>query len=198
MCAFDDCPSLIRVRLPKLISDISQTAFGYVNSEPISCEVISVPIEGFIIEGYKDSTAETYANKNGFTFTALDDDPDTITTTTTDVAITTTDITETPTETTITSDVVSTITTIETTLTSTTDITDTTTKTLILIDNTSATAETNSTTTPTTMLTTTGETTLPQTGYSKWYQVTAALAVCITGIGGSMVISSGVLKKKRR
>lgn len=42
-----------------------------------------------------------------------------------------------------------------------------------------------------------GEVNLPQTGYSNWYHTTAALAACVTVIGGVMVIGSGVLKKKR-
>lgn len=42
-----------------------------------------------------------------------------------------------------------------------------------------------------------GEVNLPQTGYSKWYHTSAALAGCATVIGGVMIIGSGVLKKKR-
>ena len=53
-------------------------------------------------------------------------------------------------------------------------------------------------TTETTPTTTTGETTLPQTGYSKWYQTAVALAACMTGIGGAMVIGAVVMKKKRK
>ena len=52
--------------------------------------------------------------------------------------------------------------------------------------------------TVTAVTTTRTDTTLPQTGYSKWYQVIAGLAVCMTGIGGAMVIGCGKLKKKKR
>lgn len=50
----------------------------------------------------------------------------------------------------------------------------------------------------TTTTTTTTTTDLPQTGYSKWYRTIVAFAICMTGIGGIMVIGSGALKKKRR
>jgi hypothetical protein len=83
-----------------------------------------------------------------------------------------------------------------------TNATTTTTTNIVTTNETENTAstETNAITTETTptTATTTGETTLPQTGYSKWYHVAAALAACMTGIGGAMVVGSGVMKKKRR
>jgi hypothetical protein len=82
-----------------------------------------------------------------------------------------------------------------------TNATTTTTTNIVTTNETENTAstETNAITTETTptTATTTGETTLPQTGYSKWYHVAAALAACMTGIGGAMVVGSGVMKKKR-
>jgi hypothetical protein len=83
----------------------------------------------------------------------------------------------------------------------TTETNSTTTTTVVTTDETETTASTETTatteTTPTTT-TTTEETTLPQTGYSKWYHVVAALAACMTGIGGALVVGSGALKKRRK
>ncbi len=82
-------------------------------------------------------------------------------------------------------------------VTTTTETTSTTYTTTVTIEGT----ETNSTAitndVESTIISSTG-TTLPQTGYSKWYQTAVALAACITGVGGAMVIGSGTLKKKRR
>ncbi len=41
------------------------------------------------------------------------------------------------------------------------------------------------------------EVNLPQTGYSKWYHTAAALAACMIGIGGAMMVGSGIKKKRR-
>ena len=59
-------------------------------------------------------------------------------------------------------------------------------------------SETTTTETTPTITTTTGDTTLPQTGYSKWYHVVVVLAACMTGTGAIMVIGSGVLKRKQK
>ena len=113
-----------------------------------------------------------------------------ITTTTTNVittdGITTVVTTETETD--------SEQTTATTTITAETDTEQTTVPTTT---NTTDTITTESSTVATVTTTGTG-TTLPQTGYSKWYQVIAGLAVCMTGIGGAMVIGCGKLKKKKR
>jgi hypothetical protein len=81
-----------------------------------------------------------------------------------------------------------------------TNVTTTTVTNIVTTNETENTAstETNAATTETTptTATTAGETTLPQTGYSKWYQVVAVVAACMTGIGGAMVVGSGVMKKK--
>lgn len=45
--------------------------------------------------------------------------------------------------------------------------------------------------------TTTGtETTLPQTGYSKWYQVLIAAAMGMIGVGSTAIVRSGIFRKK--
>ena len=45
--------------------------------------------------------------------------------------------------------------------------------------------------------TTTGtETTLPQTGYSKWYQVLIAAAMGMIGVGSTAIVKSGIFRKK--
>lgn len=185
-------------------------------------------MDNFTIYGEVDSLAEIYANENGFTFISLDEQPTTttatepiVTTTTASTTIVSTDETKTEstTDTTTISGTVTTdgITTVVMTETET-DSKPTTTET----DTEQTTATTTITietdTEPTTMLTTTDttgnittesstvtavtttetDTTLPQTGYSKWYQVIAGLAACMTGIGGAMVIGCGKLKKKKR
>lgn len=200
--AFCGCDSLKEIKIPSNTGRICEAAFGYTYEcnyiEGVyDYEVWTEKMNNFTIYGEEDSTAETYANENGFTFIALDDDPDTTTTTadvtttttgTTTTTTTTTNSMETTTETTTTSDVVSTVTTTETNSNATTTTTD-----VVTTDESETTASTENTTT-----TTGEETTLPQTGYSKWYHVAAVLAACMTGIGGAMVVGSGVMKKKRR
>lgn len=39
-------------------------------------------------------------------------------------------------------------------------------------------------------------TTLPQTGYSKWYQALIATAMGMVGLGGAAIVKSGVIRKK--
>ncbi len=203
--------------------DISDSGIGFIFE--------GKKLENVTIKGYKNSTAETYANENGFTFIALDEQPTTttttepiITTTTASTTIVSTDEikTESTTDTTTISGTVTTdgITTVVVTETETDSkpTTATTTKTDTEQTTATTTITTETDTEPTTMLTTTDtpgnittesstvttvtttgtDTTLPQTGYSKWYQVIARLAVCMTGIGGAMVIGFGKLKKKRK
>lgn len=200
--------------------DLTNSGIGYSSENEI--------LENITIYGYIGSTAEVYANENGFTFISLDEQPTTttvtepiVTTTTASTTIVSTDETKTEstTDTTTISGTVTTdgITTVVMTETET-DSKPTTTET----DTEQTTATTTITietdTEPTTMLTTTDtpgnittesstvtavtttetDTTLPQTGYSKWYQVIAGLAACMTGIGGAMVIGCGKLKKKKR
>ena len=193
--------------------DIQEYALGYKN------DFSNDKYEDFIIYGYADSTAETYANENGFTFIALDEQPTTTTTTesivTTTTASTTTVFTnetknESTTDTTTNTNTVTTdaITTVVTTETETDTEQTTATTTITTETDTEPTTTLTTTDTPgnittesstvTAVTTTRTDTTLPQTGYSKWYQVIAGLAVCMTGIGGAMVIGFGKLKKKRK
>lgn len=214
--------------------DLTNTGIGFSYEGELS---------DIVMYGYIGSTTETYANENGFTFIALDADPNT-TTTTTDVIITTTDTTtvttanstETITETTTISNVESTVTTTETNFTTigdmtteTVETTDSTSNTttvanIVEVDETKALTDssttteltfdiakvdetakaastetsTNTTETTSTTTTTTDDTTLPQTGYSKWYHVVVILAACMTGTGAVMVIGSGALKRKQK
>ena len=62
--AFYACTSLKSVTVPNSVKDIGEYAFGYYNEN--SNEIKK--LDGFTIEGYKGSAAETYANENGFTF----------------------------------------------------------------------------------------------------------------------------------
>lgn len=70
---------------------------------------------------------------------------------------------------------------------------------------TSSSSTTTTTTTITTTITnetnteqtTTGtETTLPQTGYSKWYQALIAAAMGMIGVGSTAIVRSGIFRKK--
>ena len=121
-----------------------------------------------------------------------------IITTTTDMTTTTDDTTEEIISTTNTESITTTATAPTTTVT-TDEITTETDVQQTTVPTTTNTTGTNTTESSTAAVTTTGtETTLPQTGYSKWHQVIAGLAVCMTGIGGAMVIGFGKLKKKRK
>lgn len=88
-CAFSHCPELTEISLPDTASNIGDMAFfccsdiksvtvplsvkkigtyafGYSDSEDTT-----IKIKDFSIKGYKNSSAQTYAQKNGFTFTEL-------------------------------------------------------------------------------------------------------------------------------
>lgn len=207
--AFNNCENLTDVTVLSNDVILDNSGIGY------NC---GKPLDNMIIRGYRNSPAETYANKNGFTFIALDKQP--TTTTTTELTTTTTTTTKTPT-TTVTIDESKTNSTTDATITTdsstteetTTTTTEPTTTTTVTTQKTLETNTEQTTEPPTTGIgdsvttetstvpptTTTGtETTLPQTGYSKWYHVAAVLAVCMIGIGSAMIISSGTLKKKRR
>lgn len=120
------------------------------------------------------------------------------TTSTTSITTVTTEETEKVSATTTTESITATATSPTTTVT-TDEITTETDVQQTTVPTTTNTTGTNTTESSTAAVTTTGtETTLPQTGYSKWYQVIAGLAVCMTGIGGAMVIGCGKLKKKKR
>ncbi len=63
-CAFGN-NDLKEITIPSSVKTIEEYAFGY------SGEEAPEKIEDFIIRGYKNTAAETYANDNGFTFVAL-------------------------------------------------------------------------------------------------------------------------------
>lgn len=65
--AFLNCRNLTEVSIPKSVNTIGNSALGYyvINS--------LLKIKGFTIYGYSGTTAETYANNNGFTFVELDE-----------------------------------------------------------------------------------------------------------------------------
>lgn len=61
--AFYRCDELKCVNIPDNVTNIEDYAFGFNDG--------NTKIDGFKIQGYKDSAAETYANDNGFEFTDL-------------------------------------------------------------------------------------------------------------------------------
>jgi hypothetical protein len=185
--SFEGCVNLHSVVFPESLNIIKEGAFhaclNLTDVTVLSKQVIledycfgfsnlGIPLDNMIIRGYKNSTAETYANENGFTFIALDDGPDTTTTTTDVTTTTTTNSTETisGTATTTESEITSTSTTIETTslssdtttetnpttTTTATNITETTTGTTTTSDvvSTATTTESEITSTSTTVKTT--------------------------------------------
>lgn len=219
--AFCGCDSLKEIKIPSGTGQICEAAFGY----EYECNYIegvydyeawTEKMDDFTIYGEVDSLAEIYANENGFTFISLDEQPTTttatepiVTTTTASTTIVSTDETKTESTTdtttisgTVTTDGITTVVMTETETdskptTATTTETDTKPTTMLTTTDTPGNITTESSTVI--AVTTTGtDTTLPQTGYSKWYQVIAGLAVCMTGIGGAMVIGCGKLKKKKR
>lgn len=69
--AFDRCNNLKSITIPQSVETIGENAFGYT----IDWNVYErKKIDGFTIYGYKASAAEEYANENGFSFVALDDE----------------------------------------------------------------------------------------------------------------------------
>lgn len=67
----------------------------------------------------------------------------------------------------------------------------------IISDSDTESSDTSSTESYTTTTTTTGtEATLPQTGYSKWYQALIAAAMGVIGVGSAAIVKSGIFRKK--
>ena len=62
--AFDGCTSLKSITIPKNVTNIGNYAFGY--------DLSSEKIDGFTIYGYTGSSAELYAEHDGFEFIPLD------------------------------------------------------------------------------------------------------------------------------
>lgn len=65
---FYDCTALKSVTIPSSVTYIHDHAFGYINVKGSFQKM-----EDFTVYGYKGSTAETFALKNGFNFVILDD-----------------------------------------------------------------------------------------------------------------------------
>ncbi len=64
--AFLDCYNLPSISIPLSVKQIGAYAFGYSDSEDSYTK-----LNDFSIKGYANSAAQTYAQKNGFTFTEL-------------------------------------------------------------------------------------------------------------------------------
>ena len=70
--AFDGCTSLKSATFLSGATEIGINAFGYETVYNEETDTLSrEKVEGFTIKGYKNSTAEKYANTNGFSFVAL-------------------------------------------------------------------------------------------------------------------------------
>lgn len=75
--AFINCSALKEITVPGSVSKIEKYAIGYLktvknNNDGDPEEISYVPVPGFIIRGYKDSEAESYAKANGITFVLND------------------------------------------------------------------------------------------------------------------------------
>ncbi len=175
--AFEDCLSLKDITILSKEIELNNKIIGYSSSGKI--------LEDVIIRGYKGSTAETYANENGFTFIALDEEP--ITTTSTDYISTETTTTITSTETDVTDTSETTTTSTETDLTDTSETTTTSTETDLTdtSETTTTSTETDVTDTSETTTTSTDEQ-LPQAGM-PWARTVEGLAVMLIA-GGTMLI----------
>ena len=208
--AIISCENIREITIPKNVQNIDSYALGYELNFNYNIEKVEYTynkMKDFIIKGYKGTVAETYANENGFTFIALDEEPE----------IPTTEPTEEPTEPiqpteTTETTVLETTTATETTLTETIAATETTdatssfvaSETTVPVTSTTVesvleTTDTVSTyiTTETIVTTTTSTATLPETGYSKWYHDLIAAAVGMVGVGSAAIIKSGVFRKKK-
>ena len=67
--AFRSCTSITTVTIPNSVTNIGEEAFGYYYDY---YDLVYKKVENFTIYGYADTAAETYANKNGFTFIELE------------------------------------------------------------------------------------------------------------------------------
>ena len=70
--AFCTCSSLTDVTVLSHDVQLDDSALGYTGYDGFELDAPLTPIEGMIIRGYADSTAEQYAEENGFTFIPLD------------------------------------------------------------------------------------------------------------------------------
>lgn len=69
--AFCDCYNLTSITIPESVDSIGYKALGYYYSHSADDYV---RIDNFTVVGCRNSAAETYANENGFTFIALDEE----------------------------------------------------------------------------------------------------------------------------
>ena len=67
--AFWNCTGLTSITIPESVTNIGEYAFGYYYDEE-DYEVYR--IDGFVVKGFRNTAAESYANENGFKFVALD------------------------------------------------------------------------------------------------------------------------------
>ena len=185
---FSGCKELKEVVIPSKVEIIGEYAFAgctqlkditilskdvKLADECIGYSTLGEAFEDIMIHGYKGSTTETYALKNGFTFIALEEEPITTTAITSTSIETTTTITSTETDVTDTS---------ETTTTSTeTDVTDTS-------ETTTTSTETDITDTSETTTTSTDEQ-LPQAGM-PWARTVEGLAVMLIAGGTILIVKS--------
>lgn len=88
--AFFDCSNLKNVVIYSKNADIQEFAFGYHRGDSEKLK-----ISDFTITGYSGSTAEAYANENGFTFIAFDEPISTTTTQVNQITSTSTTVTTT-------------------------------------------------------------------------------------------------------
>ena len=63
--AFKNCQAMKSITIPKSVTYFGTTAVGYSDGRVI---------DGFIIYGYKNTEAQTYATKNKITFKALQEE----------------------------------------------------------------------------------------------------------------------------
>ena len=71
--AFANCKKLKEVYIPATVDEIGSGAFGYeVSFDPETGELTNYKkTEGFVIKGYTNSMAESYADANGFEFVSV-------------------------------------------------------------------------------------------------------------------------------
>lgn len=71
--AFANCPELKEVYIPATVDEIGIGAFGFnVTLDEDTRDIVSFEkIEGFVIKGYTNSIAESYADANGFEFVSV-------------------------------------------------------------------------------------------------------------------------------
>ncbi len=70
--AFENCTNLKSVTIPPSVKEIGEKAFGYTYSyNETTGEETENPINGFIVKGYTNSVAESYATEHGFQFVSI-------------------------------------------------------------------------------------------------------------------------------